>query len=60
MTMAEWIMTHTEVAHLFKVTEGEQRISMCGRLFAVSPDVKVESRCAWCMRFYNRMKGNSP
>lgn len=57
--VAEWIMTHTDVAHLFKGTEGEQRVSMCGRLFAVSPAEKFDSKCAWCQGFENRMKCNS-
>ncbi len=59
--MAEWIMGHMGFAHLFKATEGEERLAVCSRLLTVYPDDPIETwtlKCAKCEMVEKRM-GNS-
>jgi hypothetical protein len=61
--MAEWIMGHMGFAHLFKATEGTERVAMCSRVLTVFPDDKIEPwtlKCQYCELAEIRMKENSP
>lgn len=57
--MAEWIIGHMGIAHLFKQIEGEERLAVCSRLLTVFPKDPIQPwtlKCSWCEMVEKRMK----